>query len=151
MSSRIDRMAKLIELAEIELDKAGKTLAAVQEQYVHEKMQLDSLMAYEKEYAAEPVKKDVTMTLAQLQTRHSFGEKLRQAVVTQSFQVDELENSIERVKDHWLEKRAEVKSLQLLLEKLQRDQQVKLNRQEQRLLDELAAQKMIADKKNNRV
>ncbi|GKT11139.1 MAG: flagellar protein FliJ [Thiomicrorhabdus sp.] len=148
MSSRMDRVLKLIELAEIEMDKAAKTLGAVQEQHIQAQNQLVSLQTYEQEYSQAPAKESISMNIVQLQTRHTFGEKLHQAVMTQSFQVDEFAHTIERVKDNWLEKRTEVKSLQLLFDKLKRDREAQLNKQEQRLLDELAAQKMILDKKN---
>lgn len=147
MSSRVDRVGKLIELADIELDKAAKMLAAVQEQLTQELSQLEALESYEKEYANQPANQSESMTLVALQTRHAFGEKLRQAVVSQSFQVSELEGTIERARDNWLEKRKELKSLQALQDKLKQSQQVQLDRQEQRMLDDLAAQSVVQNKK----
>jgi len=148
MSSRIDRMLKLIELADIELDKAAKTMAAIQEQYTQHSTQLESLISYEKEYAGAPANESMSMTLAQLQTRHAFGEKLRQAIIAQSSQVEHLEGSVEMARNSWLEKRKDLNALQRLLDKLKQRLQVKLNRQEQRMLDDLSAQKIIFNKIN---
>ncbi len=148
MSSRIDRMSKLVELAGIELDKAAQTLAAIQEQYAKELEQLDSLTNYAQDYGQQPATHSVFISPIQLQTRHAFGEKLRQAIIAQTAQVDELIRTVEFARQAWLEKRVRVKALQALLDKLKQGLQVRLDKQEQLLLDELATQGVISRRGN---
>lgn len=144
MSSRINRMQKLVELADIELDKAAQTLTVIQKQHADALAQLEALTSYAKEYGQVPTNQSVSISPIQLQTRHAFGEKLGQAVVAQTTQVDELVKTVEFAHQAWLEKRVRVKALQALLDKLKRGAQIKLNKQEQQLMDELATQGVIS-------
>ena len=144
MSSRINRMHKLVELAEIELDKAAQTLAAIQNQHADALTQLEALTSYAKEYGQVPTNRSVSISPIQLQTRYAFGEKLGQAVVAQTAQVDELVKTVEFARQAWLEKRVRVKALQALLAKLKLGLQIKLDKQEQHMMDELATQGVIS-------
>lgn len=144
MSTRINRMKKLVELAEIELDKAAQTLAAIQGQHDSAFSQLEALSGYAQEYGQVPVNQSVSISPIQLQTRHVFGEKLRQAVVAQTTQVDELVKTVEFARQAWLDNRVKVKALQALLDKLTLNAQAKLDKQEQQMLDELATQAVIS-------
>lgn len=146
MSTRIDQMKKLVELAEIDLDKSAKTLAAIQESYAKEVDQLDALTSYAQDYSQQPVERSSSMSPIQLQTRHAFGEKLQQALVAQADQVQETMATVERAREAWLEQRGRVKALQAVLEKLKQNLQIKLGKQEQRLLDEISAQKVHLNK-----
>jgi len=139
-------MQKLVELADIELDKASQTLAALLEQYEQERAQLESLESYAKEYSSLSVNQSIVITPIQLQTRHCFGDKLHQAVEVQTQQVSRLNDVVEKGREEWQEKKVRKESLLALLMKLKQAQQYELNKQEQRMLDELAAQKVIANR-----
>jgi len=141
-------MQKLVELADIELTKASQTLAALREQYEQENAQLVSLESYIKEYANHPFNQTIVLTPIQLQTRHCFGDKLQQAIEAQTEQVNRLEEVAEKAREEWQEKKVRKESLLALLTKLKRTHQVELNKREQRMLDELAAQKVIANRAN---
>lgn len=149
MSSRISRMQKLVELADMELDKAAQTLAALQEQYVQESSQLEALTSYIEEYSNQPLTNSILVTSIQLQTRLGFSEKLRQAVEAQKIKVQQLIEIVEKGREDWLEKKVRVQSLMRLLDKLKRSHQAKLDKQEQRMLDELAAQSVILRRKDS--
>ncbi len=142
-------MQKLVELAEIELDKASQTLAALLEQYEQEREQLNSLENYRKEYSTLSVSQSIVITPIQLQTRHCFGDKLHQAVEAQTQQVDRLDEVVEKAREAWQAKKIRKESLSALLMKLKQAHQFELNKQEQRMLDELAAQKVIASRVSN--
>ena len=144
MSSRVDRMQKLVELAQIELDKAAQTLAAIQGQYANAETQLEALNSYADEYGQVPKNQSVLISPIQLQTRHAFGEKLRQAVVAQTTHVGELLKTVEFAREAWLEKRVRVKALQALLDKLKLGVRTKFDKQEQHMMDELATQSVIS-------
>ena len=148
MLSRIKRMQKLVELAGIELDKASQTLAALLEQYEQDKDQLDSLVSYAKEYSNQSFSESIVITPIQLQTRYCFGDKLNQAVEAQTQQVTRIDEVVEKAREEWQEKKIRKESLFALLTKLKQTHQFELNKQEQRMLDELAAQKVIANRVN---
>ncbi len=139
-------MQKLVELADIELDKAAQTLAAVLEQYEQENTQLESLVNYTQEYSNHPFNQSIVITPIQLQTRHCFGDKLHQAIEAQTKQVSRLEEVAEKAREEWQEKKVRKESLLALLTKLKKTHEVELNKREQRMLDELAAQKVIANR-----
>ncbi|QKI89547.1 flagellar export protein FliJ [Thiomicrorhabdus xiamenensis] len=139
MASNLQRWHKLVELAEIEMDNAGKTVAYMQEQFQNAQQQLESLKAYTDEYAQAPTAK-VAMGVIELRTHQAFGEKLHQAIAAQTQQVTEKQEMVEKALDAWREKRARLKALQSLYDKKQKQMDSRLSRQEQKMLDELASQ-----------
>ena len=137
-------MQKLVELADIELDKASQTLGALQEQYVQAKEQLDSLRDYIEEYSEVSLNSSTVVTPIQLQSRLCFRDKLCQAIEAQGAQVEQLEEIVEKGREAWQEKKMRKESLLALLNKLKQKHQFELDKREQRMLDELAAQRVIA-------
>ncbi len=150
MLARIKRMQKLVELADIELNKASQTLGALQEQHEQEKAQLVSLVTYSKEYANHSFNQTIVLTPIQLQTRYCFGDKLHQAIEAQTEQVKRLEEVADKAREEWQEKKVRKESLLALLTKLKQTHQAEMNKREQRMLDELAAQKVIANRVKNK-
>ena len=140
MSTRLQRIDKLIELAELELEQAGKTFVYMQNKLADEQGQVDALRQYQQEYAQKPTQAGL-MNPIQLQTHNAFSDKLTQAIEAQSKQVEETEKMLELAQKEWSEKRINVKALQALYKRIQTNQQAKLDKQEQRLLDELSSQK----------
>ena len=61
--------------------------------------------------------------------------------------VEESEKMQTLSKENWIEKRARVKSLEALVKRISSNEQALLNRQEQRMLDELSGQRYIQNKK----
>lgn len=139
MSISLKRWHKLVELAEIEMDNAGKTVAYMQEQLQVAQQQLDSLKSYMDEYAQAPSTK-VSIGVVELQTHLAFGDKLHQALAAQMEQVKEKQSMAEKALEAWREKRARLKALQNLYSKKQKQLDFHLSRQEQKMLDELASQ-----------
>lgn len=142
MSSSLQRWHKLVELAQIEMDNAGKTVALMQEQLQQAQEQYQALQNYLKEYARQPVQ-GPAQTITQLQTRVAFGDKLQQAIQAQSGQVEQKQDMVEKALQAWREKRARVKALETLYHKKQKLRETTLSKQEQKMLDELAAQQAV--------
>lgn len=140
MTNRLQRIQKLIELAEVEMDKAAQTFGFMQTKLVSELEQLASLQNYQDDYAQKPVQMSQISPI-QLQTHNAFADKLALAVVAQSNQVSETEKMLEFAEQAWLEKRANVKAMQALYKRIETNQIMAFNKQEQKLLDELSAQK----------
>ena len=145
MSNRLQRIQKLIELAEVELNQSAQTYSYMQNKLVDAQAQLISLEEYQDEYAKKP--SSVThISPIQLQTHNAFADKLVQALVAQKNQVEESEKMLELAQQAWVEKRSRVKALEALFKRIKSNEMVKLNKQEQHMLDELATQKHIQKK-----
>lgn len=147
MSRRLQRVEKLVELAQVELDQAMQTYGYMQSQLNTAQQQLESLQDYCDDYAKKPSSEGLISPI-QLQTYNAFSEKLSQALVAQGKQVIESERLCELANKAWMEKRVRVKSLEALFKRISSGEQVKLNRQEQKMLDELSAQKYIQNQQN---
>lgn len=138
MNKQLATWSKLVELAELEMDNAAKTLAMMRQKETDDANQLASL----KDYSAEYQQKGVGMqSLSQINTFRLFADKLAQAIEAQQQKLLQSAEMVEKAQEAWFEKRARFKALEQLFHKKQTDYEYRLNKQEQKLLDELASQK----------
>ena len=135
---QIQTWQKLVELAEIEMDSAAKTLQMMRQTETQDQEQLDSLKNYVEEYNQAGI--DQRQSLSQLNTYRLFAGKLMQAIESQTQKCEQSAAMVDKAQQAWLAKRARHKALSQLLAKFQLDRETKLNKQEQKMLDELAAQ-----------
>jgi len=140
MASRLSRIEKIIELAQLEMDQAGKTMVYMRDKLHQDQSQLNSLLDYQKDYVKKPAQSGLLNPI-QLQTHNAFSDKLIQALATQKNQVEESEKMLQMAEEAWGEKRIRVKALESLLARLEKQQETRISKQEQRLLDELSSQK----------
>ena len=143
MIKRINRIKKIVELAELEMDQAAKIMAFMRDKLAQDQQQLTSLQEYQKEYVKKPAQSG-KLNPIQLQTHYAFSDKLVHALVEQNNQVDESAKMVEMAVDSWQEKRIRVKALQALVDRMKKQENTRLNKQEQRFLDELSSQKYAA-------
>lgn len=143
MVSRANRMQLLVDLAEQEMDRAIQTLKEIQNQRDYVQLQLNDLKAYLEEYVAKISTSGQSFMPIQLQTTHAFVEKLKQAILSQTQQVESLTETVRAAEQQWLEKRVRFNALQKVQQKLSRNEKVALDRIEQKWLDDLAAQNFI--------
>ena len=123
--SKLERLRVLADLAKDELDKAQDVFVAVRGQRDGHQAQLDSLLEYHADYVGQLTKsRDTSVT--QLQTMQAF-----------------LDEVVEKAHAEWLEKRVRHKSLEKLCQKIEKDHHARLEKQEQKLLDELASQRFV--------
>ncbi|WP_130537778.1 flagellar export protein FliJ [Thiomicrorhabdus indica] len=141
MDKQLKTWQKLVELAEMEMDKAGKTLAMMQQKQNQDIEQLESLREYAQDYNKQGI--NPAQSLSQLNTYRLFADKLMQAIESQETVVTQSETMAEKAREAWLEKRARFKALEKLFIKMQSDYDGHLNKQEQKMLDELAAQQSV--------
>jgi len=139
-AKQIERWKKLVELAKIDLDKSAETYELMQRELVNAEQQLTALKEYLVEYGQMPTTRSHWMP-AQLNGHIAFGEKVHQAIAAQEQAVIEQEEVIERAKQAWFEKRAHHKAMLKMLENTQKKYQSEQDRREQKMMDELAAQK----------
>ncbi|WP_373020398.1 flagellar export protein FliJ [Thiomicrorhabdus sp.] len=149
MSSRIQKIQTLVDLAEIEEGKSAKTFAELQSQYKHHLQQLEMLNAYVNEYAQANVSKGQAVSPIQILSTQAFVSKLQHAIQAESDKTDELLNLTERSREVWMEKRTRLNALKKLLAKLIQDRQARIDKQEQRFLDELSGQSFHKNSEEN--
>jgi len=141
-NSKLKRFEMLVELAQDELDKAQETFLAVRQQLESSEEQLDSLQDYHANHLSK-IHNDKEITMAQLQTTQAFIDNVNKAILSQKEQMAQLTQALEKAQETWVEKRARHQSLKNIYLKLKRDERVRLDKQEQKMLDELASQQFV--------
>ncbi len=149
MANRLKRIEKIIDIAALEMDQAAKTMAYMRNKLLEDQAQLNSLSEYQQDYIKKPAQSG-SLNPVQLQTHNAFSDKLIQALASQQQRVMESEKMLQMAEEAWGEKRVRVKALQAMLVRLTKQEQDKLSKQEQRLLDELSSQKYAAKSAQNR-
>lgn len=144
-NSKVKRFEMLVELAQDELDKAQETFVAVRQQLESSQEQLDSLQDYHTNHLSK-IHNEIEVTTAQLQTTQAFIDKVNKAILSQKDQITQLTQVLEKAQETWIEKRARHQSLKNIHLKLKRDERVQLDKQEQKMLDELASQQFVYSK-----
>lgn len=137
MQKRIERMQKLVELAQNELDQAAQIFQSLQQQFSSEQVQLEQLKTYLTEYIEQQTS-GAGSTLQQLKSTNAFMDKLNKAIEHQHGQLAETETEVQRAREFWIEKRSREQVLVKLTEKLKSDHSKKLDKIEQKLLNELS-------------
>ena len=147
MNKKIRQWQKLVELAEIEMDNAAKTVGLMRQNAESAEQQLASLRSYADELSAMPA--DSIRSSSQIQTSRLFVEKVFQAVEVQKHRLLEDKQMVAKAQEAWLEKRAHFKAMSQLLKKIEQEHEHKLSMQEQKMLDELASQRASASSRNS--
>ena len=138
MQKRLDRLRKIIELSQADLEKSELMMQEIRSKLQLNNVQLDSLNGYQNEYLRQ-LKSNQSTTLQKINQTQAFLGKLNQAIQHQQIQISELEQSLEKVKEVWLEKRKREQALEKLYKKLEKKHFVKLEKQEQKMMDDLIA------------
>ena len=136
MKKRSSKIEKLLALEAAEERRAGaatgKSLRSLEEQLA----KLGELYAYRHGYA------DRTRGMTDVSSAHwkdyqSFLQRLDQAVASQQQVVHDSEQNVERHRRRWLARRQRLDSLQRVLERYQEEETRFMERQQQRVLDDL--------------
>lgn len=137
-TTKLKRLQMLVDLAQRELEAAQEMLMAVRNQLEANQQQLDALRDYHRGYA-EQVSGKGAVDPVKIKTAYAFMDKVSRAITAQQVQVEETQKAVEMAQQQWAEKRARANAMEKLFTKLQRDHQIQLDRQEQKMLDELAS------------
>ena len=107
--------------------------------------QVNALKEYSQEYS-ESRKTRVSWTPTELAGHNAFGNKVLDAIRAQEQKIVEQQEVVERAQQAWCEKRAHHKALLTMCENLKQKEITTQNKREQKMLDELAAQKFFQSK-----
>lgn len=141
-------MLTIVKLSKVDLESAENDLKSINGQLQLNQSQLESLVSYQNEYL-DKLKNSTTTTLQEINSTQAFLKKLNQAIEHQKSEIANVEEIIEKAKEFWIEKRVRTKSLEGLYKKIEHNQQVKLDREEQKMMDDLVVNNFILNKKRN--
>lgn len=140
MSTSIDKIEMLIQIENKTVEEARHAFQFVQNQYLSEQQQYESLKAYQAEYLASLTQPDHPIHPSQLVSKQAFLDKLNNAIKSQSMTVSDLKRDADKAQEVWIEKRARLQAFEKLLVKLNKNESKRLDKIEQRMLDELSVQ-----------
>lgn len=137
--NRVKRMQPVLRLAELEVDKAGRQLAMIQQRIEKEQAKVVQLRDYQQEYRTRlQTAGQSGISVDRLRLFDGFHQQLERAIGQQQELVAQLQLEQENLRVVWQQKDIRFKSLQKMLERLQRDAAVQQGRSEQRNHDEYA-------------
>ncbi len=137
--NRVKRMLPVLRLAELEANKAGQALAMIQQRIQVEDNKLSQLQSYQQDYRQQmQVSGQAGMTVERLRLFDGFHQQLDRAINHQRDLIVHMQKDQERVRDHWRQLDIRHKSLEKMIERLQREADVQQARNEQRNHDEFA-------------
>ncbi len=145
MQKRLARMLKIVDLSKIELERSEQNLQKIKGQLQLATNQLDTLIDYQNEYL-QKLKSSKTTTLQTINCTQAFLGKLNQAIAYQNTQIQQIEKSLAKDKNDWLDKKTNAQALAKLFNKLEKKHIVSLEKQEQKLLDDLVASNFVVGK-----
>jgi flagellar FliJ protein len=138
-------MLKIVDLSKIELERSEQNLQKIKGQLQLATNQLDTLIDYQNEYL-QKLKSSKTTTLQTINCTQAFLGKLNQAIAYQNTQIQQIEKSLAKDKNDWLDKKTNAQALAKLFNKLEKKHIVSLEKQEQKLLDDLVASNFVVGK-----
>lgn len=150
-SVRLKRIQLLIDLAKTDQDKAFEIFGLSQSQLVESQQQLEALKEYLKEYIATMYNPKGSIAVSKLQTSQGFLDKFHIAMQSQKDKIIKFEARSNLTKSAWIESQAKYQAMKNLYNKIQSKENIKANKIEQKLLDDLAAQQFIQRNKQNRL
>jgi len=140
--NRLKRMQPVIRLAELDVDKAGRALAQIQQRLVLEQGKIEQLEDYQQEYRLKlQTSGQAGMSVDRLRLFDGFHQQLDRAIEQQKQVILKVQQDQEALKALWQQKDIRFKSLQKMLERLQKDSSVLQSRIEQRNHDEYASRR----------
>lgn len=138
---RSERLKNIMQLAEKKEKDAASALGYLNSKISSEQEKRRQLLDYELEYhekIIETGRKGING--ATLRTYFGFMDKISDAANQQVGHIAELEQQVDQVQSYWFKTRGKLKAFESLVEKAQLQEAQERDKQEQKMLDEFAAQ-----------
>jgi len=130
-------MQPVLRLAELDADKAGRTLAMAQQRLAVEEQKLQQLLEYQQEYRQRLLSAGQQgMSVDRLRLFDGFQHQLDKAILHQQTIVQSFQTEVLAIRQNWQQLDIRLKSLQKVVERLQREHGAEQARMEQRSHDE---------------
>ncbi|QUN06858.1 flagellar export protein FliJ [Shewanella yunxiaonensis] len=145
-----DPLFTVLKLAKDAEEQAALKLKAAQFEHQKRLNQLQALRDYRLDYMrqlaaqqGQPIRADY------YQQFHRFVRQVDEAIKQQLAVVAEADRQKQHRQQHWMEKQQKRKAVEMLLEKKALQRQQRADKQEQKLIDEFAAQQFLRRKLTN--
>ena len=139
--SRTSALDTLIGLAREAVENAGRNLAGARRSQQQIQAQLDTLRHYRQEYSLRLQQSmQQGMDPASLINYQAFLGSLDDAIVRAGQSLHEQERQVGQRQQQWLEQQRKLNSYNTLVDRRNQAEQLRDNRQQQRVTDELSAQ-----------
>lgn len=137
--SKSDRLQLVLDLERQKKDKAAKLLAEAIGNLDKAKNSMAQLTHYRSDYLneAQNIGKQGVSAL-EFRQRQALADRILGAIEQQAQSINLYERQLEQVRKHYEKVYARVRSIELLIEKLQAEQAHKESVQEQKMLDEFS-------------
>jgi flagellar protein FliJ len=132
MTSRSERLQPAVEQAERRKKDAMQRLAEHQQKLAHAEEQWEELKRYRRDYSVGADGLSVTALI----NRQQFVERIDQAIVQQGKLVERLQKNLATVRERWLHARARENALDVVVERLRKQEDLREQRLEQAEVDE---------------
>lgn len=137
--NRVKRMQPVLRIAELEADKAGRLLSQAQQRVQQEIHKLQQLDEYQDDYRRRLLEAGRQgMTVDRLRLYDGFQGQLDRAIAHQKTVIATREQEAEQFRQQWQQLDIRFKSLEKMLQRLQREADQQQARIEQRNHDEYA-------------
>lgn len=138
---RSQRLVAVLMLAEREEKAAATALGEHQAQLDGERQQLGQLLDYRSQYLADYQQLRSSATAQALMSYSGFLQRLGGAISGQEQRLDQVRRALEQSRSHWQEKYYRRQSLEELVHRLRREEELQAEQRLQRELDDMAAQR----------
>ncbi|GAB4356722.1 MAG: hypothetical protein Kow006_24010 [Gammaproteobacteria bacterium] len=138
---RSRRMEPVARVAAHREQSAARSLAQQQERLAGQRAQLDELLHYRGEYAAQfQARAGGGVSATALQDYRKFMEKLDRAIQQQRLVIERQELEVERCRQQWIELRTRCDAMGKVVERFRSEERREADRREQSELDDHSAQ-----------
>lgn len=135
--NRVKRMQPVLRIAELDVEKAGRQLAQIQQRILIEQGKVVQLQDYQQEYRLRlQTAGQAGISVDKLRLFDGFHQQLDKAIEQQQQLISKMQQDQELIKAIWQQKDIRFKSLQKMLERIEKDAAVQQARIEQRNHDE---------------
>lgn len=147
MLNRQKQYKQLLQLAEEKEQSAALKLAQLQGTYSHQQKQLTALINYKGQYQHDMFIPGQTVTSAsRLHEYYGFLENLDKAIAQQKHSLQQVELTVNRQRLAWMQENQQSQIYRKLLERMQEEENIRVRKQEQFIMDEHNIQKFDAER-----
>ncbi len=138
---RSQRLKNIMAMAEKKEQDAANALGYLNTKISNEELKRKQLLEYELEYHEKIIETGRTgINGVTLRTYFGFMDKLSDAANQQVGHIAELEQQVDQVQQYWFKTRGKLKAFESLVDKAEQQEAAEADKQEQKALDEFAAQ-----------
>lgn len=135
-TSKISRLAMLVDLAKSEKENLEKMLQALRLEHENDQAQLHSLEEYQRNYHMEVTQASYRLNF---QSKQAFLDKVNNAIIAQQGKLTQTLSKIEKLEAEWIDKKRYANALEKIHKKLILNENIRLEKIEQKMLDDLSA------------